>query len=406
MAKLNAIYTNTTNKIKVLDLIRNSTVISRADLVRKTHLSAPTITRIVDSLINREQIVENVGTGNSAGGRPPSLIRFSGSEKFVIGIDLGATHVDGIIANLTADIISEIRIPTLMNGGYNEVIHITAQLISDLVERSGIQSSKILGIGMAVAGLVNRKRKIVEVSPDFGWHDVDIVADLQNSVPYSVVIDNVTRVAALGELHFGHGKKYNNFVFINVGYGIGAGVIVDGKPYIGAHGTSGEFGHIVIDPHSTARCLCGETGCLEALASGRGIAMAAQQRLRGGEESVLSDLFGADPSYISARAVADAAADGDELSLSVLQSAFRYLGLGVVNLVNLFDPDAIIIGGGVAESGELLFETIQEVVSERSLSRHSRELKIVPASFGLKASVMGAVSLVLGEVLSFRMKMA
>lgn len=396
----------TTNKVKVLDIIRNSEYISRAELAKRAHLSAPTITRIVDSLIHSEKIVDEVGTGNSEGGRPPNLIRFSGADKYVIAIDLGTTHIDGIVANLDAEIRTEMRIPTFVESGYQEVIARTALLIHDLVDHSGLPSAKILGIGMAVAGLVDRKRKIVEYSPDFDWHDADIIADLRKSVPFPIVFDNVTRVMAIGELHFGLGQKSDTFVCINVGYGIGAGVIAEGRPLFGAHGMAGEFGHIVVDPFSDARCMCGNIGCLEAVASGHGISMAAQKRLAHGDRSVLSDAFRADPSSITARAIAHAAEDGDELAVEVIRSAARYLGLGIVNLVNLFDPDAIVIGGGVAGAGPLLFSTVREVVSERSLSRHSREIQISPATFGPRASVMGAVSLVLDEVLSLRLQSA
>jgi len=146
------------------------------------------------------------------------------------------------------------------------VIARTSLLIHDLVDRSGIPSSKILGIGMAVAGLVDRQRRVIEYSPDFGWHDADIIADLRKTVPFPIVFDNVTRVMAIGELHFGLGRTSDTFVCINVGYGIGAGVISEGKPFFGARGMSGEFGHIVVDPFSDARCMCGNKGCLEALA--------------------------------------------------------------------------------------------------------------------------------------------
>ncbi len=395
---------NQSNKIRVLDIIRSTDFVSRAELAKKANLSAPTITRIVDSLINSEKVVEEVGIGSSEGGRPPKLVRFSGSDKYVIGIDLGTTHIDGIVANLEAEVRTEMRIPTFVEAGYDEVISRTSLLVRDLVDRSGIPSDQILGIGMAVAGLVDLKRQVVEYSPDFGWRDADIINDLRRNVPFPVVFDNVTRVMSLGELHFGLGQQIDSFVCINVGYGIGAAVIADGKPFFGAHGMSGEFGHIVADPYSDARCLCGNTGCLEAVASGRGISMAAQKRLAAGEKSVLADAFRADPSSITARTVAHAAADGDDCAVDVIKTAGRYLGLGIVNLVNLFDPHAIVIGGGVAQAESLLFSTIRTVVEERSLSRHSREIEIHPATFGAKASVMGAVSLVLDQVLSLQLK--
>jgi len=162
---------------------------------------------------------------------------------------------------------------------------------------------------------------------------------------------------------------------------------------------SGEFGHIVVDPHADARCMCGNKGCLEALASGRGISMAAQQQLAAGAPSMLSSDYNSDPSSITARVVARAAEAGDELATDVMRSAARYLGLGIVTLVNLFDPSFISIGGGVASAGEWFLDIVRSTVSSRSLSRHSRELRIAASSFGRKAAVLGAVSLVLERVL-------
>lgn len=402
MAKVDSAYISIANKIRVLDLIRNSEAISRADLVKRTRLSAPTITRIVESLIHGEKIVEEVGMGNSDGGRPPQLIRFSGQDKFVIGIDLGTTHIDGIVANLNAEVVTELRIPTFVEAGYSEVVNRTSQLVHDLVGRSEVPSRKILGVGMAVAGLVDQKKKIVEFSPDFGWRHVDIVGDLKRTIPYPIVFDNVTRVMAVGELHYGHGQRHSSFICINVGYGIGAGIVADGKPFFGAHGMSGEFGHLIADPYSDVRCLCGNIGCLEALASGRGIAVAAQRRLAEGATSQLSDLFHADPSSITARAVAKAAGAGDEFAREVLTTAARYLGLGIVTLVNVFDPEAIVIGGGVAGPGSLYFETARKVASENSLRKDSRGLEILPTSFASMSAVLGAVSLILDEVLGLR----
>jgi len=390
MAKLDATYINTTNKIKVLENIRRSEAVSRADLSKQTGLSAPTITRIVESLINSERLVEDIGTVSSEAGRPPNLIRFSGSDKYVVGIDLGTTHIDGVVADLNAEIVTEMRIPTLVETGYEAVIERTTSLIRDLVDASGVAQSHVFGVGMAVAGLVDRARNVVEYSPDFGWHDADIVADMRRSVPFPIVFDNVSRVMALGEREFGIAGRDDTFICINVGYGIGAGVIVDGIPFVGAHGMSGEFGHIVVDPHADARCMCGNRGCLEALASGRGISMAAQQRLAAGADSVLSSDFATDP----------AAEAGDELALDVTTQAARYLGLGIVSMVNLFDPSFIVIGGGVASAGTWFLDIVRSTVSSRSLSRHSRELEIVPSSFGRKAAVLGAVSLVLERVLA------
>lgn len=400
MARIDAAFINSANKRRVLEAIRRTDTISRAGVSKQTGLSAPTITRIVDSLINTENLVEDIGTGSAETGRPPNLIRFAGSDKYVVGIDLGATHIDGVVANLNAELVAELHVRTRVEEGYDAVIAQTTSLVRDLVDTSGVSPNRVLGVGMAVAGLVDNARHVVEYSPDFGWRNADIAGDMRRAVAFPIVFDNVTRVMALGEQAFGVGRADDTFICVNVGYGIGAGIMVAGKPLTGAHGMSGEFGHIVVDPGSDARCMCGNSGCLEALASGRGIAVAARQRLSLGEDSTLAGDFRDDPESITAQAVAQAASAGDELAQDILQSAAHYLGLGIVTLVNLFDPSYIVIGGGVASAGEAFLGAVRRTVASRSLSAHSRDLRIVPSSFGKKAAVLGAVSLVLDHVLA------
>jgi glucokinase-like ROK family protein len=317
-----------------------------------------------------------------------------------VGIDLGTTHIHGLVASLDAGIVNEMEVPTEVGLGYGHVLRATATLIRDLVAASGVSEKRIVGVGMAVAGLVDRDRNVVEFSPDFGWRDADIISDLRDQVPYPIVFDNVSRVMAIGEWKLGDRHRDGTFVCINVGYGIGAGIMIDRVPLAGAHGMSGEFGHIVVDPDSEIRCMCGNSGCLEALASGRAIAEAARDRIASGERSTLALAYRTDHQLVTARAVAEAAYAGDDLAADVLESAARYLGLGIVTLINLFDPSSIVVGGGVAEAGDLFFETVRETVASRSLSRHSRELPISPSSFGPRAAVLGAVSLVLERVLA------
>ena len=267
------------NKVKVTNLVRDNDGISRADLAKRSGLSAPTISRIIDGLI-RERLVTEIGAGVSHGGRRPTLLKFSGIDSYIIGIDLGTTNIYGVLTDLDAKVIAEVRMPTRVDRGFDRVMERTSEVIVALRGHLGNRKGRICGIGLAVAGLINRDREIVEFSPDFHWHDVDVRAALSRShsdIP--IIFDNVTRVMALGEIWYGAGRNYQDFVMVNVGYGIGAGVIIRGTPLYGSLGMAGEFGHITFEKDSDAQCECGNFGCLEALASGNAIAKAARKEL-------------------------------------------------------------------------------------------------------------------------------
>ncbi|MCD6192531.1 MAG: ROK family transcriptional regulator [Candidatus Aminicenantes bacterium] len=397
----NASYINKLNKIKVINLIRSSKGISRADIAKKTRLSPPTVSRIVEDLIEEELVVE-VGEGESKGGRRPTLLEFSGGNHYIIGIDLGTTNIYGVLTDLNAQIIAEKKVPTNVKLGFHKVMERTAKVIQDLEELlSKKKQKRIYGIGMAVAGLINRQRMIVEFSPDFHWHEVDVVGELRKWYDFPIVFDNVTRVMALGELCYGVGRNYKNFICVNVGYGIGAGIVVDGKPLYGFKGMAGEFGHITLDKESSIQCDCGNFGCLEALSSGNAIAKAAQREVQKGVSTMLREMSEGNVEAITAEMVAKAAKQGDALAWGVFETAMEYLGIGIAALINLFNPEIVVIGGGVTQAGDILFDKVRKVVKARALNKVAQEVEIVPATFGMKAAAMGAVSLILNRVLTF-----
>jgi glucokinase-like ROK family protein len=394
-------YINQMNKIKIVTLIRNTESISRADIARESGLSAPTVSRIVDGLIDKG-IVQEIGKGNSHGGRRPKLLKFSAADNGIIGIDLGTTNIYGVLTDFDANIIAEIRRPTRVEEGFPKVMERTSEVIEALMSSPENSTRMIHGIGMAVAGLINRRRNIVEFSPDFHWHNVDVVGALAGKHDIPVIFDNVTRVMAIGEKWYGIGKTCSDFICVNVGYGIGAGIVVDGQPMYGPFGMAGEFGHITLAKDSTIQCECGNYGCLEALASGHAIAKAAQVELNSGGKSLLRDLCNGQVGLITAEMVAAAAKQGDLVAWEIFDRAMEYLGVGIASLVNLFTPEVVIIGGGVSQAGEILFDRVRRTVLARSMNKISEGLLIKPATFGAKAAVMGAVSLILKDVLSLK----
>jgi glucokinase-like ROK family protein len=329
------------------------------------------------------------------------LLGFSGIDSYIIGIDLGTTNIYGVLTDLEANVIAEIKTPTKVEGGFDQVMERTSDVISELRGHLRNRQGRICGIGLAVAGLINREREIVEFSPDFHWHDVDVRASLSRQHPdIPIVFDNVTRVMALGEIWYGAGRNYQDFVMVNIGYGIGAGVIIRGTPLYGSLGTAGEFGHITMDRDSDVQCECGNFGCLEALASGNAIAKAARKELERGAVSDLLKACDGDPSSLTAEMVAQSAKRGDQLARRVFDLAAEYIGVGIAGLINLFNPEAVFIGGGVARAGDILFDRVRKTVQARALKKTVEAASILPATFGPRAAVMGAVSLILSGIVN------
>jgi glucokinase-like ROK family protein len=399
-SRINSKAMNKINMSKVLKLIREKKVISIGEITRLTDLTAPSVFRLVKHLSENEGLVKFSGVGPSKGGRPPVIYEFNGSEKFIIGIDVGATYIRAVLANLNAEILYEVQLLTEKENGYNNVISKLTDLIRRLSGRQGINPENIVGIGIGVAGLIDKNKQRINFSPDFQWENVDFHNDLAKELNIPVYLDNSTRLMALGEMGYGIGKNCDNFIVINVGYGIAAGIVVNGETISGCFGHSGEFGHMTINPDSDIRCDCGQKGCIEALASGRRIAEMGQERVC--DSLILNDLCNGDVKKIDAKLVAEAAKLGDIIAGEILDTAIGNLCIGIRNLVNLLDPEKILIGGGVSLSGEIFFRKLAACM-EGKLMRTKADVPIQPVTFLENATIMGALTLVLEKVLNFEL---
>ncbi len=400
-----ASYVNRLNKIEVLKLIRESKQISRADIVKEIELSAPTVTRIVEGLI-KDNLAVMVGDGNSTGGRPPKLIKFDGSHDYVVGIDLGSTSIRGAISDLEGKFVTEIETPTDLEGGVEKICLQVAGLIEKLIFRSKIEEEKILGVGLAVAGLIRLENGIVELSPVFNWRKVNLKIELDKYIKLPIFYDNVTRVTALGELVHGLGKKHKNFICVNAGYGIGAGIIINGKPFYGSRGYAGELGHLIVDGKSDYVGKGSIRGSFESLASGYGIAEAAKRKFQNHfENNGIVEKVNGDLELITAKIVIDFAKNGDSVALEIFDTAIGYWGIGLDALIKLFNPEVIVIAGGLIRSGDIFFDRLRESVSENTLKGVEDDVPILPSSFGNDATLIGALSLVISKVLQFESKL-
>jgi len=383
------------NKIKVLQLIRNQKEITRVEIISLSGLSAPTVTRIVNHLVQLN-LIQTDGVGSSKGGRPPQLIRFNSKENFVIGIDLGATFIRSALSNLDGDFFFEIHVPTNLKKGFDGVMETVGEIIIKLSERAKHKSLTLWGIGIAVCGMVNKNTHIVEYSPIFGWRNADIQKALSKYTSLSIALGNVTNLIALGELLFGAGKIYKNFICINLGYGIGSGIISDGKLFEGVDGIAGEIGHIVVDSKSKIKGREGIAGSLEALASGYGIADIAREFAKKDKKSILHTMNAED---IEAKMVFDSAKKGDRLSNEIVNSVAKYISIGIDTLIKLFNTECIVLSGGLVQNGEMFMDKIRMGINNYSMSAIPRSVPVITSGFGENAALMGSFSIILERIL-------
>jgi glucokinase len=313
--------------------------------------------------------------------------------KTVLAVDVGGTKIMTAVFAPGGKMLSKNVSPTLVNEGVDSTIERLISAIRAALARQGLETADLDAIGIACAGGVDSERGVVVTpSPNMpGWKDVPLADILRKKLNQKVFVVNDASAAALGEHLYGAGKGASNIVLFTVGTGIGGGIIIDGKLYLGARGGAGELGHMTVAADGLA-CRCGNTGCLELLASGRAVERDAITRLRRGEKSVLVELCRGDIESITAEQVGEAARISDPLALEVLARAAYYLGIGIINVVNIFNPDMVIIGGGMAELGEMLIGPGRRLVDERAFSISSGSVRIVAAQLGNEAGVYGAAA--------------
>lgn len=391
-------YISKINKIKILDFIRNQGTTSRSEITKEIGLSLPTVSRLVDSLIQKERLINEVGTRSTSRGRPPNLVTFAGTENYVIGMSIARMHITFVLTNLNAEILAELRIPAEANKGFQSIVRRSANGINQLIKNAGVDRNNVLGVGIAVSGLIDTTQNLVAYSATMNWKNKDFAGELSKLIHKPIKMDHDARVMALGELSFGAGEQFHNFICVHMGYGIGASFIVDGKPFYGKCGMTGELGHIIVEPNHPVQCTCGNYGCLETLASGRAIAMQAQNEIH--KSKYLLQYCDGNPENITAETVAIAAREGDIHSQKILLKSAEYIGIGLATLVNLFNPEAIILGGGLVYAGDYLFNQIPTIIEKRTLPQISRNVIVQTSKLGNRCRIMGAVALILSEILN------
>lgn len=316
-------------------------------------------------------------------------------KRLVVGCDLGGTKTAVALVDKAGKIVFEAKQPTSLKSA-KAIIDGVIHLIDELFSAAGAGPASVEGIGLGVPGMVDFKRGVVVFSPHLPLRNTPFRKMVQAHYRLPTYLDNDASLAALGEKYYGAGKGVWNIVMITIGTGIGGGIIINDKIYRGVTGSAAEIGHMVIDINGP-RCQCGNFGCFEELASGDAIARRARAALKKPSTSSMLDMVEGNLKKITGEVVTRAAREGDKLARQILQDVGFIIGIGLANIINIFNPGMVILGGGVMEGDEFIIKVAREVVAKRALIPNKDVVKIVHAKLGNKAGILGAAALVLQE---------
>ena len=317
-----------------------------------------------------------------------------GTQKYGVGVDLGGTKIATALVDGEGRVLARTSCLTEAKEGQEKVLERMYKTVEDVLKEAGIAPGELAGIGIGSPGPLDSKTGVVLSAPNLGWKNVPLGELFKQRFKVPIYVGNDANLAGLGEKWLGAGKDVDDLLYLTVSTGVGGGIIIGGKIHTGAHDIAGEVGHIIVK-RDGPQCNCGSRGCLEAIASGTAIAREAKAGLKRGESPLLAKLGGdGEP---TARFVGEAARAGDPFSTKLLQESFTYLGLGIASLLNVLDPEMVVIGGGVSNLDDLLFDPVRKTVKETLGTSLLADVPIVKAELGSDVGVLGAAMLVVAQ---------
>ncbi|WP_336320438.1 ROK family transcriptional regulator [Streptomyces lavendofoliae] len=368
------------NLERVVRAVRMAGSLTQAEIARTTGLSAATVSNIVRELKDGGTVEV---TPTSAGGRRARSVSLSGDAGIVIGVDFGHTHLRVAVGNLAHQVLAEESEPLDVDASAEEGFDRAESLVKRLIAATGIGQDKVIGVGLGVPGPIDVSSGTLGSTAILpGWTGINPSRELSSRLGVPVYVDNDANLGALGELVWGGGRGVKDLAYIKVASGVGAGLVIDGQIYRGPGGTAGEIGHITLD-ESGPVCRCGNRGCLETFTAARYVL------------PLLQPSHGAD---LTMERVVQLAREGDPGCRRVIGDVGRHIGSGVANLCNLLNPSRVVLGGDLAEAGELVLGPIRDSVSRYAIPSAARQLSVAPGALGGRAEVLGALALALSEM--------
>ncbi|WGD59843.2 xylose repressor [Bacillus velezensis] len=365
-------------KLLLNEILKNSPI-SRAKLSEMTGLNKSTVSSQVNTLM-KENLVFEIGQGQSSGGRRPVMLVFNKKAGYSVGIDVGVDYINGILTDLEGTIVLdqhhhlECNSPEITKDILIEMIH---HFIANMPQ----SPYGLIGIGICVPGLIDKNQKIV-FAPNSNWRDIDLKSFIQKKFNVPVFIENEANAGAYGEKVFGAAKNHDNMIYASIGTGIGIGVIINNDLYRGVSGFSGEMGHMTID-FNGPKCSCGNRGCWELYASEKALLTSLQTKEK----------------KVSTQDIIDLAHLNDIGTLHALQNFGFYLGIGLTNILNTFNPQAIILRNSIIESHPIVLHSIKSEVSSRVYSQLDNSYELLPSILGKNAPALGMSSIVIDHFL-------
>ena len=368
------------NERRVLNTIRIRKMLSRTDIQRELNLTLPTISRIVDGLIEQSWVRE-VGIGDTLMGRPPMLVEINPEPTVAIGVELGRLFIRIVYVNLLAEILYEEQIPAHSLQGVEELTNYIVQSIS----KHNLKLKDIIGIGMAAPGSKNphpgHPQRILDNEPDHHWQKDALAEKIQEQLGLPAWMENDANAAVLGEMWFGVGNSASHLVFVYADEGLGAGIAVNGSIYRGENNVAGEFAHLIVDIHGESVCKCGRRGCLGNVAHTMAIKKAVNEA-RNTDSVTVGEII-------------ERATQGIEPEVSVISRTLDYLSVGILNLIQVIDPSMVILGGSTFLSDPYMITEMQRRIYELM---HPLRISVVATVFGENAVAVGAATIVLQNV--------
>jgi glucokinase len=317
-------------------------------------------------------------------------------EQVVLGLDLGGTNMVGAALTTEGKLVAKSKVPTEASGGLEHVLGRMADCLEDVLEECGCAREDVLAAGVGAPGPLNQQTGVVYTPPNLpGWKDVPLADELNRRLNVAVFIENDANCAAYGENWLGAGRDFKDLICLTLGTGVGGGIILNNELVRGVDGTAGEIGHLIIEMNGR-KCNCGSHGCLEQYGSATGIVSTAREAIEQGEGTVLTEIV-PDLTKLTAKDVSVAMDQGDEVARRVITQTGEFLGIGIASLVNLLNPEVVVLCGGVIAAGEALFKPIRETVKKRAFPVPSTRARIVPSVLGDDAGVIGAAGVALSR---------
>jgi predicted NBD/HSP70 family sugar kinase len=370
------------NRLRIVDFLRTNGTASRAELARRTGLSRSTVSTLVADLQRRGLVVERAGqfAGEGQPGRPAALLELDPKAAAAVGVDFDHDKIRVAVSDLSRSVLAEATAQHDVDHDAQGALELAAGLIEQVLDEAGLERDRLLGVGVALAGPIDHDKGALHPSDVLpGWARVDAARELEERVELPAYVDNDANLGALAEVTLGAGRNARFAAYLSISSGIGAGIVVDGRPYHGHRGTAGEVGHVVVDPQGPI-CRCGNRGCLETLASGPALLKLVQESR---------------DKQLTVREMIALARDGDAGCRRAIADAGQVVGRVVAGLVNLFSPEMVVIGGDLGEAGDLLLDPLREAVRRNALPAAAEDLKVVAGELGERANLLGALALVL-----------